>query len=64
MIVVGHMFSAIAGGLVGVASSATVGHPFLTCVACYSLGGLLGVIAFSVWTHARSDGDPVPDEHH
>lgn len=62
MIVVGHIFSAIAGGLVGVVSSATVGHPLTTCVACYSLGGLLGVVAFSVWTHARRDDDPFPDE--
>lgn len=47
MMLVGHMFSAVTGSLAGVICAVSAGHAVLTCCLCYSLGGVIGVAAFS-----------------
>lgn len=61
MMLVGHMFSAITGGIAGLICSAGAGHPILVCCVCYGLGGIVGMAAFSIWASMRHADGSLPD---
>lgn len=54
MMIVGHMFCGITGGLAGLGFSLASGHAALTSLASYPLGGGLGTLACVLWCEYRA----------